>query len=185
MLARQGAYLRGIARRLIRYRSNPNTRSTPGSAPYTHGWKALKLSISFAVAADSSHVLIGPAANWIGDLGALHEFGGMRRTSVVPERYRKNQYKIGEVGPVSTRRYKTAVISRHRKPDSDPLGGHVAWIRIKSARQADHASRLAQRMARSAGETRNAKYPARPFMRPALNIGLERLPYFWRNAIRK
>jgi len=76
VLKRQGAYLRGVAKRSIRYKKNSAINSAPGSAPYTHGRKVLKNAIMFAYDAASMTVVIGPSNNKVGDIAATHEHGG-------------------------------------------------------------------------------------------------------------
>lgn len=176
---RQGAYLRGIAKRKIRYRKSYDVHAAPGAPPHTHGDKKLKRAIGFA--ATDTGTVIGPAANWIGrKVGPLHEFGGTQRVLATPPGLRK-QYKVGEIGPVSTRRYTSAGTGREKHVD--PLGGKVAWVRITSSTQAAHATRLGGRMAKALARYREAKYPARPYMLPSLAEARDRLPEFWHNAI--
>jgi phage gpG-like protein len=117
VLSKQGAFLRGAARRLIRKRRGA---ARPGQPPHTHTG-ALKHAILFEVGTDS--VVIGPAASSIGELGALHEFGG------------------------------SVAIKAYRQKNGRAIRAHTR------------------------------KYPPRPFMWPAYDEVLPRLPAFWEQVI--
>lgn len=177
VLRRQGAYVRGIAKRKIKRRKNPDKHSLPGTAPYTHTGK-LKNSIWYS--AEKEQAVIGPTRSGIGNVGALHEFGGMHRVRFSTPF--KSSYNIGDVGPVSITRYKRSFRSQKRgyyDTDNSP----VALVAIKSKRQASHATRLAKRLNRKYG-TKMVRYQARPFMRPSFNEAKGSLADFWRNAIK-
>lgn len=179
VLARQGAYLRGIARRLIRRVKDPSRYSPPGSPPYTHrpaGQRGLKEGILFAVvptAGPQGSTIIGPAASVVGEIGHTHEFGGVEEAK--PSRLRKLNWKIevGGHGPIRL------------TDDGKPVFG-----RLVSEAQVSRSVQLANDLVTwGAGQgwtlgKKRRTYPPRPFMGPALEIARERLPHFWESAIR-
>lgn len=166
-LARQGAYMRGIAKRLIKRRKNPATNAPAGSPPFTHTG-ALKRSIIFGVTENRQSVLIGPTAQVIGGIGATHEWGGTEG----PKRKRIHKanwvLEIGGHGPISQN------------------GGNIRFAKLRTSAQVARAIRIARTV--RPGMTKGAgrrHYPRRPFMGPALTIALSRLPGFWRGAVRR
>lgn len=183
ILARQGAYLRGIARRLIRRRKSrlkivevrgvpiyvELNASQPGQPPFTHraaGQRGLKDSILFAVGRES--VLIGPAASVIGRIGHTHEFGGTE--PAIPGRPKNANWKleIGGHGPIRI------------------SGGSPVFARLFTDAQVARAIALGSQLRAAVGFTMakpRRKYPPRPFMGPALQIAAARLPAFWANAL--
>jgi len=51
--------------------------SLPGKPPFTRGQKRLRKSIIYSVNRQKEHVRIGPSHDIIGEVGALHEVGGI------------------------------------------------------------------------------------------------------------
>lgn len=191
-LRQAGAYVRAVAKNSIRVRKNRNKASMPGTPPHGHpdsrGAKGFKKTIVFGVTANRRAVLIGPmyVKGGMSNVGRLHEFGGTRKVrSVDPEKF-DNGIKIGDEGPVTMRHF---VRSRdtvvRRDSHKDPATGRkVVWIRIRTKTQAEHSTRLYRRMARAYAEKVTAKYPARPFMGPALERSTPKLSAFWRNSVK-
>ena len=104
-LGHAGALIRKIARQSIK----PGAKaSAAGQPPHTRRGQ-LKRAILFTVERKAERVVIGPAAEMVGDSGKAHEFGGLFR---------------------------------------------------------------------------GQRYPIRPFMRPALDESLPRLPAFWRTSVK-
>lgn len=160
VLARQGAYTRGAARRLIRRRKNPATSSPAGTPPFTHTG-ALKRSILFSVG--ESSVVIGPTYSGIGRIGATHEWGGTESTRKGLRRRSEWNIHLGGFGPFTVR------------------SGRTILIRLKTSRMVRKSRDDAARLAANASKTR--KYPARPFMAPALEQVRPKLAEFWRGAV--
>jgi len=181
-LFRAGAFTRGGAKRLIRFRKDSGNASLAGTPPHTHGDRKLKRSVAYAVDQPGGNVIIGPAASWIGKLGALHEFGGVRVVKTPPVGFQGTQrYKKGDIGPVSTGKfsaYKTS--STHGYKDAD--GSAVAFVQLRTVKQAEHAGRLRRRLARKYATRKTATYPARPFMGPALAEITPKLPAMWADS---
>ena len=159
-LSRAGAYLRAIARNSIKRRKNPNKSSAPGTPPHHHS--TFKNTIRWALSPDKQTVYIGPeiVRGGLANAGRLHEFGGVRN---LPKQFKG--YKEGQSGPISVN-----------------ADGSLRHIRLRTAKQIAKAERLArQHYPWLSGGVR--RYPARPFMRPALYAGLPKLSNFWINAI--
>lgn len=164
-----GAFMRSAARQKIKFRKKKKP-SIPGNAPFTHEGRVLKNAIRFT--SDKDRTLIGPASNWIGDIGAVHEFGETRRLRLTPKQFNRT-VKVGQGGPVSARKYSGKTIAGVEY--TDPLDGSpVVWIKIRTVRQMEHSNRLLKRLAKSYAKTMTVKYPERPFMGPTLreNIGI-------------
>ncbi len=164
VLSRQGAYVRGIAKRKIRRRKNPKLASAPGQPPYTHTG-ALKKSIVFAVGTES--VIIGPTYSEIGRIGHTHEFGGTEPKKVSRQRRNNWNLSIGGHGPVAVK------------------NGRPVIAKLQTARQVERAKRIAREI--PAGMTvakPRRTYPKRPYMGPALADARPALPAFWRDSIR-
>ena len=163
--SRQGAYVRGIAQRSIRRRKNRNISSPAGMPPYTHTG-ALKRSIRFA--ASETNVVIGPAASVIGGIAATHEFGGTEAAVMGRSRNARWSLKIGGHGPLAVR------------------DGRVMVGRLRTERQVRRARDVAATLPAGMTATKSSRrYPARPFMGPALAVARARLPEFWRNSVRR
>ena len=181
---RAGAFTRGAAKRLVRFRKNPATSSRKGLPPFTHGRRVLKRSVAFSVAPGEGRVLIGPAASWAGRIGELHEFGGSRIVKIPPAGFQtKRKYKVGDVGPVSTRKYaKQWRTGRNTYKDLD--GSPVTFVHLTSQRQAAHANRLRGRLAKKYARVVTADYKPRPFMGPALAEVTPQLPAMWASSFK-
>ncbi len=159
-LSRAGAYLRAIARNSIKRRKNPNKSSQPGTPPYHHS--SFKNTIQWGLSPDRQTVYIGPAIVRGGmmNAGRLHEFGGVKSFA-----NKFKGYKLGQTGPIA-----------------ENADGSLRRIRLRTPGQVARANRLArQHTPWLLGGVR--RYPARPFMRPALLAGLPKLSNFWINAI--
>lgn len=156
-----GAYLRKIAYNSIKRRSNQNNSSRPGTPPHHH--TTFKNTIRFALSPDGSAVYIGPAivSGGLENAGRLHEFGGTRYN-----KRNEKKYHIGGRGPISGTNSENA-----------------KFIRLRTALQVARAERVAKDIYPwlSGGLQR---FPARPYMRPALMAGLPRLSKFWHNVIK-
>lgn len=165
VLARQGAYVRGIARRKIRRRKDPALCSPPGQPPFTHTG-ALKKSIVFGAGMES--VVIGPTFSEIGRIGHTHEFGGAEPAK--RSRKRKNNWvlEIGGHGPVAIK------------------SGKPVFARLRTAAQVARARQLAKEIpaGMTVGKPRR-RYPRRSFMGPALAEARPVLPRLWRDSIRR
>jgi hypothetical protein len=156
-----GAYVRAIARNSIKKRRNPNISSAPGLPPHQH--TTFKNTIRYAVNNAENAVYIGPEIVKGGkeNAGRLHEFGGIRR--IKPQ---SKQYHVGSSGPIAgTDRF------------------NAVYTRLRTNLQVARAEKLAAKFYPwIKGGIR--RYPARPYMRPALMAGLPKLSKFWNNAIK-
>ncbi|MBE7466813.1 MAG: hypothetical protein HS116_25360 [Planctomycetes bacterium] len=164
-LGRAGAYLRGIARRSIKV--SP-VASEPGKPPRSRQGR-LKNAIVFAVEKDKTRVVIGPAASDVGKIGRTHEFGGTESPKKRKGRKANFKLEVGGHGPIRVE------------------GGKPVVVRLKTDRQVAKAKQVTDGLPPSQGGTSGGKprkYPPRPFMGPALNIGKARLPRLWANSVR-
>lgn len=162
-LGAAGAYIRGIAKKSIKV--SPES-SAPGHQPHTRAGK-LKNAIVFAVEKQQQDVVIGPNASAVGQIGSSHEFGGTEG----PKPKGKSRFKleIGGYGPIRN------------------AGGKLVVIRLQTDAQLAQAIAVVKTLPpklAGGGAMKNRKYPARPFMGPALNISKARLPAFWANSVK-
>jgi len=165
VLARQGAYIRAIARRSIRRRKNRALSSPPGTPPYTHSG-ALKHAVLYAIGQD--RVVIGPTASAVGRIGHTHEFGGIEAAEPARTRRTSWQLRLGGHGPVAVRNGKLIVAA------------------LRTGRQVRRARQIAATLPPGmVGGKPRRRYPRRSFMGPALAVARSRLPEFWRKSVRK
>jgi hypothetical protein len=154
-LRRAGALVRGIMRRLIRRRKNPNLASPVGSPPYAHFYPGIKNTIEFAV--HKNRVIVGPQRlnkpNISPVPGAL-EHGG--RTLV--------RVRVGV----------TQKGKKKKKKTNTPKKPIPPWLLKKII-----ANKAKTKVIRVPADIR-----PRPFARPALNIFKSQYPDIWRNCIK-
>lgn len=186
VLGRIGAYVRQVVRNSLKYRKNPDKSSAPGRPPFWHGigGAGMTLKSSIVFEADEFSTVIGPAVYQWDDIGGIHEFGGRHSVRSQDRARMERKYKVGDVGPVSTERYRSFASPLRRQGITDPRdGSRVAFVEITSKSMADHARRLNKRIAKSQRRFAIANYPARPFVGPAFNRSKPHLAEFWRGAI--
>ena len=82
VLRRMGAYVRSVARRMVKPGKDP---SAPGTPPHS-GTGALKRGILFGLEKERRSVVIGPAFRFVGESMSAHEFGGGYRRERYPKR---------------------------------------------------------------------------------------------------
>jgi hypothetical protein len=188
-LLQSGRYIWGIARSLIKQRSNPDVSSTPGTPVHSHRNAAgagFRKTIVYALAPDKKSVVIGPklVSGGLTDLARGHEFGGGRWVNKVDPELSRG-VKIGDVAPVTWKHMSRGDITVKKDSRPDPRTGRsVQWIRIRTKSQAAHATRLYRRMMKKYREKQFVYYPARPYMRPALELGRSRLSGLWKNSVK-
>jgi hypothetical protein len=162
-LGRAGAYIRGIAMRSIKVSPDP---APPGHQPHTRKGR-LKRGILFAVDRAALAALIGPTASAVGMIGRTHEFGGTEP----PKRRRgrrKRAIELGGYGPIR-------------------VEGRPVYIELRTPEQVSRAQEVAATLTpaeRALGATSTRRYPARPFMGPALERAKPRLPALWANSVK-
>lgn len=188
-LTQSGRYIWGIARSLVKNRSNPDISSMPGTPVHSHKSGAsagFKKTIVYALAPDKKSVVIGPknVSGGLTDLARTHEFGGSMRVNIVdPELF--NGVKIGAVAPVTWKHLAKADVIARKDSRHDPkTGREISWVRVRTRSQAAHATRLYRRLVKKYPVKQNAVYPARPYMRPALELGRPKLSSFWKNSVK-
>jgi len=164
-LGKAGAYLRGIARRSIKVSAEP---SAPGHQPHSRKGR-LKDAILFGVEKARQGVVIGPTVTAVGKIGRTHEFGGTEPAKKRKARKTNWKFEVGGHGPISVD------------------GGKPVVVRLKTARQVARAKEEAAKLPpahRPAQSTKPRRYPRRPFMGPALQIGRPQISKMWANSVR-
>jgi hypothetical protein len=183
-LARAGAYMRGIARRMVQFRRNKSLYAPAGGPPYTHTM-ALKDAIVFAVGENS--VLIGPTSTGIGRIGHTHEFGGDEPAVAAREITANWRFVIGGHGPIDIR-YGEVIYTRYRTEAQVQRGLELIFTQPRlNAPQSlwSMPDNTPQGLSlwRITTAKKNRHYPPRPFMGPALLVAQEKLPSLWANSI--
>ena len=188
-LTQAGRYIWGIARSLIKNRSNPDVSSMPGTPVHSHkssSFAGFKKTIVYALAPDKKSVVIGPkqVSGGLTDLARTHEFGGsLWINEVDPELYKGA--KIGKLAPVTWKHLAKSDVVSHKDSRTDPRTGRsISWVRVRTRTQAAHATRLYRRLVHRYPVKVHATYPARPYMRPALELGRPKLSSFWKNSVK-
>ena len=192
-----GGYLRKVARNSMKnvskkskkhgFDAKNNLKSPPGTPPYSHGkgsrYDSLRDSIFYSVEDDA--VIVGPVLQ-MEKVGKLHEFGGKSVVRMAPGAANR-VFKVGDIGPVSLKKYQMSGISINSNGFKDPSDGSpVRYIKLRTAQQAQHATRLNHRIQMAYfTKLKNAKYPARPFMGPALEKTMPRANEMWLDAIKE
>ncbi|MDD5728828.1 MAG: hypothetical protein PHV59_09705 [Victivallales bacterium] len=193
-LFRAGGFIRQIVRRSIRrvkwQEGKIPPKSKPGRPPYSHdtnwsGFQNLRDSIAFNVDTHNEEVIVGPVLQQE-KIGKLHEFGGT--TTVKTAKNANKIFKVGDIGPVASGKFNNEYVSKLRRERMiDPVSGSpVIFIKLRTVKQAEHATRLNRRLQmKYHAESHTARYPARPYMRPGLEKAEPRLAEFWYNTIRE
>jgi len=162
-LRHAGGAIGKTARFSIRRRK---TSSKPGSPPHTQTGM-LKRVIRYEVTNNKTEVIIGPVNEIAGRLWNLHEFGGVatKRRKLKPHRF-----KVGEHGPIRAIQHGSKT--------------KFARIELRTAAQANRATRLIVEENERRSDNKPRHYPKRPFMKPALEANRSRLPTFWANSVK-
>lgn len=170
-LGRASAYIRGIARRSISTRKSKKP-SQPGKPPRSPTGR-LKNAIFFDVDKTKTEAVIGPTLSVVGRIGQTHEFGGEEPPK--ERRRRKGQFRLeaGGHGPIRVARQKIEGVAKL-----------VSAAQVRRSRELAASLELPPSVT---GEpsTKPRKYPARPFMGPALTRSRDRLPTFWKNTLKR
>jgi phage gpG-like protein len=158
-----GGAIRKTASRSIRKRKKA---SKPGSPPNTQTGM-LRRVIRYEVTSNKTEVIIGPVNEIAGRLWNLHEFGGVatKRRKLKPHRFR-----VGEHGPIRIKQQGNKT--------------KFARIELRTAAQANRATRLVAEENERRSDNKPRHYPKRPFMKPALDANRSRLPMFWANSVK-
>ena len=176
-LAKAGAFIRRSAKGKIRYAKSP---SKPGSPPHAHASRKggkdspLRELIYFAYDERSNSVVIGPTPfRGEGIVPRTLELGGTTTAHRNPLRRVRRVGDGGEIrieGPVS------------RTTKKNRFGAMVTYVRLETQAQADRANRLQEQLY---GPLVIGPVPiaARPYMGPALDESLPKLPPLWANSV--
>ena len=174
-LKKMGAYVRRSARSSLRRRKKA---STPGKPPSVHSQSdiATLKAIFFTYDARTDSVVIGPLRlNTVDVIGAnrtsflrgsapsLHEFGGTRRVA---------EELIKPRGQVP---YWRRIDARFKGNKATIVAAHEAEIGAELNRFSKRLGRVRK------VRVRIAKYPPRPFMKPALTVNIGKFPELFRN----
>lgn len=182
-LTRTGAYIRRVARNSMKKRKVPSPPGTPPSSREgdpARGSQAgfLRRSVEFAYEPRDRSVLIGPIGLFSSPVPRTHEFGGTLRIKN-PRRVKR---KLGGGGPL--RVVTAGARGTTVKPVvRDSMQRHVAYAKLFTTAQVARAEKIETGLY-GPMFIGDAKYPARPYMRPALEVSRPHIAKFWQNAVR-
>lgn len=149
--------------------------STPGSPPYSQTGK-LKKGIFFSFDRQTKSVVVGPARfpSGAGTAPATLEYGGAagRRRNM-----RRTVRHVGDGGEVEIGGWFCATTKINRE------GTQVTYIKLRTQAQADRANRLNEKLY-GPMILGPAAIAARPYMHPALQKELPKLPAMWANSVK-
>lgn len=179
-VGRAAAYVRGVARRSISTSAKKGP-SKPGSPPRSPTQR-LKNSIAFNVDKTTGTAVIGPVRSAIAGIGHTHEFSGNeppKQQRSRGGRSKQLRLEVGGIGPIRRD-------SRRRRRNA---AHGYAFAVLKTQEQVRRAQLFAAELKLPPSVTgvpskASRRYPARPFMGPALRRSVDRLPPFWRNSLR-
>jgi len=155
VLSKAGAFVRKRARSSIRRRKKP---SAPGSPPSAHSKDSASLkTILFAFQPQSESTIVGPVA-----LNQVN-FTVESVTTTVPGLHERGE---------------TAIIREYRYVPEEGTDGNVEWRRLDGRRKYKP-----WKGRRFETRRRTARYPKRPFMRPALEAEAPNFPELFKNSI--
>lgn len=155
-ISHAAALIRKSAKQSMRTVKNLEKSSQPGKPPYAHN-KRIKNAILYGYDANREQAVIGPSASYgVNDVPALHEFGGRQR--------------IGKISPYAV--YVGKPINAGSRGRTKKRVKTVAQARrivefLNSSRASRHSRKFFV-VDPPPSPSKYAKYPARPFMRPAL-----------------
>lgn len=179
-LGKAGGYVAKAAKNSIRRSKNP---SQPGRPPHTRMGR-LKRLIQYAVDSDAVTAVVGARRGFAAAIWWIHEHGGTATKKL--KALKPHIFRAGEFGPVRAietmgRGYSAAGTLE----DKGVAKVRFARVLLRSANQARRATRLlaAENARRRAAMRKEARYPARPFMAPALERSQEKLAEFWQDSL--
>ena len=175
VLAKAGAFVRRTAKGKIRYAKSP---SKPGNPPHGHrgknGQSPLRELIYFAFDEKTASLVVGPTPfRGMAVVPRVLEIGGTVPGHTNPlRRFRR----VGDGGEVRIGGPRSQTTKRNR------FGAVVTYIKIRTQAQAERANELQELLygPMTVGPTSIA---ARPYMGPALEENLPKLPLLWANSI--
>jgi hypothetical protein len=155
-LSKAGAFVRKRARSSLRRRKRASAPGSPPSAHASSSQPSLK-TILFAFQAASESTIVGPV-----QLNQVN-FTVESVTSTVPGLHERGE---------------TAIIREYRYAPIEGDSASVNWRRVDGRRRYDERPGY-----RFESRRRTARYPKRPFMRPALEAEAPNFPELFRNSI--
>lgn len=174
-LLKAGAWVRKVAQRSMRYRKKASAPGQPPSARKGEAGSLLRKLLFFAYDESSRQVVVGPLRLGAGaDVPKLHEFGGIRRGM------RRKPKQVGQTGPirlVAEGVWDFGPSARFAK--GDPKQRQIVYVRLKTPRMAEASTKIEDTLYSHL----DAKYPPRPFMRPALTSSSDKIAEFWANSL--
>jgi hypothetical protein len=138
--------------------------SAPGSPPHAvQPHPFIRKFLSYAYDPQRRSVVVGPEAGRGPSNGvpALMEFGGTAKAGKARTRVRA----VGGAGEIDVR------------------DGEVVYARLLTARQVARANRLNGQLYGSS-QAKSRRYPARPYMKPALEKSRDKVKNLWRDSVR-
>lgn len=165
VLSKFGAYVRTAARSSIRTRKKV---SEPGSPPSSHTG-LLKKFIYFGYDESRQSVVVGPTRLGSGVVPERLEYG-----YVGGDLARMIHRKVGDGGEIEINGRPCRTTKKNR------YGAMVTYTKLRTQAQADRANQLQRLLYKGI----RATLSPRPYMHPALNQELPKLPAMWRDSVK-
>lgn len=174
-LLKAGAWVRKVAQRSMRYRKTASAPGTPPSARSGQEGSLLRRFLFFAYDEPAKQVVVGPLRLGAeADVPRLHEYGGTRKA------VRRKPKQVGQTGPISIVDGGDFKVGPSTRPvKGDPKQRQVVYVRLRTAAMAQKATEIEEMLYAHL----DAKYPPRPYMRPALESSSEMIAKFWANSL--
>lgn len=174
-LQHASAAIRLTAQRSLRKRKKA---SAPGQPPSTQTGQ-IKRAILYHVyphrELENQRAVIGPAAHLISHVAASHEHGGSEPADRTKRGTANYQIKLGGHGP----------LRKVGRGEQGTRGSKYVIIRIETEAQLQAVTEFASTLPiAERGYYGPRKYPRRPFMGPALNKNVAKLPRIWAGSVR-
>ena len=183
-----GKWVRTYAKYSMPSRQSLDLHSMPGMPPYAHPktGAALKRLIYYFYAPKERSVVVGPIAlGTHGDTPRIHEMG--YHGSRLLRNRRRRKRRLGRVGEI---RLGTRTTTRYA--DSPHGNGEIkitdtstvaVYAKLRTPAQVARANRLNEELYGAMYKVTAVNYPARPYMRPALEAVKPMLPDFWATSV--
>jgi hypothetical protein len=190
VLSKFGAFVRQTAKNSIRTRPGP---SPAGMPPHSHKGTLRRL-IYFGYDANTRSVVVGPVpfAGASGTAPSALEYGGTARLTTKSRRHLKSLRRHRFVGGAGEIRLDG---TGGKSTKENRFGRVVTYAKLRTMAQAARANRLnaelyegRQNETETAHESTlrsgSARIEARPYMRPAMQKELPKLPAMWAGSIK-
>jgi hypothetical protein len=183
-----GKWVRTYAKYSMASRQSTDLHSAPGMPPYSHPktGAALKRLIFYFYSPREKNVTVGPISLGAhGDVPAIHEkgFSGSR----LLRNRRRRKRRLGGVGEIRLGQKTTTTYADSPHGSAEikitDTSTVATYAKLRTLAQVARANRLNEELYGAMYKVTAVNYPARPYMRPALDAVKPMLPDFWGTSV--